>query len=51
VCFAEVFVKFWVFQLNKEANENALSCCCCCFRYSWRGRQNARERKKDYLIP
>ena len=22
-------------------------CCCCCFRYSWRGRQSGRERKKD----
>jgi hypothetical protein len=26
-------------------------CCCCCFRYSWRGRQLARERKKAYFIP
>ncbi len=24
--------------------------CCCCFRYFWRGRQNARERKKCFLI-
>jgi hypothetical protein len=24
--------------------------CCCCFRYSWRRRQKARERKYDCLI-
>jgi hypothetical protein len=24
VCFAEVFVKFWGFQPNREADENAL---------------------------
>ena len=26
-------------------------CCCCCFRYYWRGRQFARERKKSFLFP
>jgi hypothetical protein len=24
VCFAEVFVKFWVFQPNRETDNNAL---------------------------
>ena len=24
MCFAKVFVKFWVFQPNREADENAL---------------------------
>ena len=24
MCFAEVFVKFWVFQPNREADKNAL---------------------------
>ena len=37
--------------LSDFIEHRCFCCCCCCFRYSWRWRQNARERKKYYLMP
>jgi hypothetical protein len=40
----------WVFVWGIE-DLDLCFCCCCFFRYAWRGRQLARERKKLFLFP
>ena len=45
---------FFFFYLGYEDLDLLLCfcfCCCCFFRYYWRGRQFARERKKSFFMP